>query len=50
MASESGARRSKKAFLNEQCKETEETIEWERLEISPRKFEISREYFMQGQA
>ena len=28
------ARRDKKAFLGDQCKETEETIEWERLEIS----------------
>ena len=44
------ARRDKKAFLNEQCKETEEKIEWERLEISSRKLEISREHFMQGWA
>ena len=28
------ARRDKKAFLGDQCKEIEETIEWERLEIS----------------
>ena len=28
------AGRDKKAFLNEQCKDVEETIEWERLEIS----------------
>ena len=28
------ARRDKKAFLSKQCKEIEETIEWERLEIS----------------
>ena len=27
-------RRDKKAFLNEQCKEVEETKEWETLEIS----------------
>ena len=27
----------KKTFLNEQCKEVEENIEWERLEISSRK-------------
>ena len=43
-------RRDKKAFLNEQCKEIEgnnRTIEWERLEISSRKSEIPREYFMQ---
>ena len=41
------ARRDKKAFLSDQCKEIEETIEWERLEISSRKLEIPREYFMQ---
>ena len=41
------ARRDKKAFLSEQCKETEKTIEWERLEISSRKLEIPRECFMQ---
>ena len=41
------ARRDKKAFLHDQCKEKEKTIEWERLEISPRKLEIPREYFMQ---
>ena len=39
-------RRDKKAFLGDQCKETEE-IEWERLEISSRKLEIPREHFMQ---
>ena len=33
------ARRDKKAFLGDQCKEIEETIEWERLEISSRKLE-----------
>ena len=37
------ARRDKKAFLSDQCKE----IEWERLEISSRKLEIKREHFMQ---
>ena len=42
------ARKDKKAFLNEQCKEREETIEWERLEISSRKLDITRERFMQG--
>ena len=36
------ARREKKAFLSDQCKEIE-TIEWERLEISSRKLEIPRE-------
>ena len=41
------ARRDKKAFLSKQCKETEETTEWERLEISSRKLETPREYFMQ---
>ena len=32
------ARRSKKAFLSDQCKAIEENKEWERLEISSRKF------------
>ena len=41
------ARRDKKAFLSYQCKEIEETIEWERLEISSRKLEIPREHFME---
>ena len=41
------ARRDKKAFLSNQCKETEEKTEWERLEISSRKLEIPREHFMQ---
>ena len=41
------ARRNKKAFLSEQCKEIEETTEWGRLEISSRKLEIPREHFMQ---
>ena len=41
------ARRDKKAFLSDQCKEIEQTIEWERLEISSRKLEIPREHFMQ---
>ena len=40
------ASRDKKAFLSDQCKEVEETIEWERLEISSRKLEISREHFV----
>jgi len=35
------ARRDKKAFLSDQCKEIE-TIEWERLEIASRKLEIPR--------
>ena len=41
------ARRDKKAFLGDQCKEIEETKEWERLEISSRNLELPREYFMQ---
>ena len=41
------ARRDIKAFLSDQCKEVEETIEWERLEISSRKLEKPREHFMQ---
>ena len=41
------ARRDKKAFFNDQCKEIEETTEWERLGISSRKSEIPKEHFMQ---
>ena len=41
------ARRDKKDFLSDEGKETEETIQWERLEISSRKLEILREHFMQ---
>ena len=41
------ARRDKKAFLSDQCKEIRKTTEWERLEISSRKLEIPREHFMQ---
>ena len=40
------ARRDKKALLSEQCKEIEETIKSERLEISSRKLKISRENVM----
>ena len=40
------ARRDKKAILRDHCK-YRKTIEWERLEISSRKSEISREHFMQ---
>ena len=36
------ARRGKKAFLSDQCKEMG-TPEWERLEISSRKLEIIRD-------
>ena len=41
------ARRDKKAFLSDRCKEREEKTEWKRLEISSRKLEIPREHFMQ---
>ena len=41
------ARRDRKDFLSDQCKEIEENNEWERLEISSRKLEIPREHFMQ---
>ena len=43
------ARRDKKAFLSDHCKEIEQrkTIDWKRLEISLRKLEIPREHFMQ---
>ena len=40
------ARRDKKAFLSDQCKEVEENNRMERLEIS-RKLEIPREHFTQ---
>ena len=40
------ARRDKKAFLSNQCKEIEENNRWERLEISSRKLETPREHFM----
>ena len=41
------ARRDKKAFLSDQCKEKEENNRRERLEISARKLQIPKEYFMQ---
>ena len=41
------SRRGRKAFLSDECKEIEETIEWERLESSSRKLEMPRELFMQ---
>ena len=37
------AKRGKKAFLSDQCKEVEEHNRMERLEISSRKLEISRD-------
>ena len=39
--------RDKKDFLSDQCKEIEENNRMEILEISSRKLEIPREYFMQ---
>ena len=41
------ARRDKKAFFSNQCKEIGKTTECERLKISSRKLEIPREHFMQ---
>ena len=41
------AKRDKKAFLSDKCKEMEENVEWEGLEISSRKSEIPREHFRQ---
>ena len=36
------ARRDKKAFLSDKCKEIEENNRWERLEISSRKLQIPK--------
>ena len=41
------ARRHKKAFLSDQCKEIEENSRMGRLEGFSRKLEIPREHFMQ---
>ena len=41
------ARRDKKAFLSDQCKEIEENNRMGKLDISSRKFKIKREHFMQ---
>ena len=41
------ARKDKKAFLSINAKRQRKAIEWERLEISSKKLEISREHFMQ---
>ena len=41
------ARRDKKAFFSDQCKEIEENNRMERLEISSRELAIPREHFMQ---
>ena len=40
-------RRDKKAFLSDQCKEIEENNKMGKTEISSRRFEISREHFME---
>ena len=44
------ARRGKKAFLSDQCKELEENNRWERLEISSSILDIPREHFIQRSA
>ena len=41
------ARRDKKVFLSDQCKEIEENNRMKRLKISSRKLEITRKHFMQ---
>ena len=41
------ARRDKKDFLSEQCKEIEENNRMEKLEISSRKLTLPREHFIQ---
>ena len=41
------ARRDKKAFLRDQCKEIEENNRTGKLEISSRELEIPRQHFMQ---
>ena len=44
---QSTARRDKKAFLSDQCKEIEEINRMGKLKIFSRKVEIPREHFMQ---
>ena len=44
------ARRDKKTFLNDQCKEIEENNTRERLGITSRILEIPKKHFMQGRA
>ena len=44
------ARKDKKVFLSDQCKEIEENNRMEKTRISSRKLEILREYFMKGWA
>ena len=41
------ARRDKKAFLSDQCKEIEENNRMKKLEISSTKLEMLREHFTQ---
>ena len=41
------AKRDKKAFFSEKFKEMERNSKRERLEISPRKLELSKEHFIQ---
>ena len=41
------ARRDKKAFLSDHCKEIEEIIEWKRLDIFSIKLDIPRKHFLQ---
>ena len=41
------ARRDKKVFLSDQCKEIKESNRMGKTRISSRKLEIPREYFMQ---
>ena len=41
------ARRDKKAFVSDQCKEIEENNRMGKIEISSRKSEIPKEHFMQ---
>ena len=41
------ARREKKAFLSDQCKQIEENNRMEKTKISSRKLEIQRKHFMQ---
>ena len=43
------ARRDKKGFLSDQCKETEENNSMGKTRISSRKLEIPREHFIQRQ-
>ena len=42
------ARRDKKAFLSNQCKEIEETTEWVRIETSSKESDMAKEHFMHG--